>query len=141
MTYIILNVIMKATVDDFVKYDIPFQSKDYILSGAWGALTILGLIVQFRMSKGRPVLPNEAPRKKRKTRRRITQIAEVSRAPTDNRDDRLPILVNSRHENRTAFDNQTDEEQLPVLIQSNPRVPRNNDSQQYTTKRGTNVVC
>jgi hypothetical protein len=116
---------------------------DYILSGAWGALTILGLIVQFCMSKGKPVLPNEAPRKKRKrkTRPRITQIAEVSRAPIDNRDDRLPILVNSRHENRTAFDNQIDEEQLPVLIQSNPRVPRNNDSQQYTTRHGTNVVC
>ncbi|CAB3991367.1 Hypothetical predicted protein, partial [Paramuricea clavata] len=113
----------------------------YILSGAWGALTILGLIVQFRMSKGKPVLPNEAPRKKRKrkTRPRITQI--VSRAPIDNRDDRLPILVNSRHENRTAFDNQIDEEQLPVLIQSNPRVPRNNGSQQYTTRHGTNVVC
>ena len=27
MTYIILNVIMRATVDDFVEYDIPFQSK------------------------------------------------------------------------------------------------------------------
>ena len=27
MTYIILNVIMKATVDDFVQYDVPFQTK------------------------------------------------------------------------------------------------------------------
>ena len=27
MTYIILDVIMKATMDDFVEYDVPFQSK------------------------------------------------------------------------------------------------------------------
>ena len=27
MTYIVLDIVMKATVDDFVEYDVPFQSK------------------------------------------------------------------------------------------------------------------
>ena len=117
---------------------------DYILSGVWGVITILGLIVQVYMSKGKPVLPNEAPCKKRKRRPRVRntqQRTDVSRRAIDNRDDRLPILVNSRHENRAAFGSETDEEQLPILIGSNSRDRLKNEGQKQSTKYGTNVVC
>ena len=94
------------------------------------------------MSKGKPVLPNEAPRKTRKRRRppRNTQTAQAfNRGLTNNEDDRLPILVNSR--NRTTFDRENDEGQLPVLIEPNFHVPRNNEKEQHSAKHGTNVVC
>ena len=94
------------------------------------------------MSKGKPVLPNEVPRKKRK-RKKIYRNAQIAQAfnssPTNNEDDRLPILVNSR--NNTTFDRQNDEEQLPILIEPNMHVPRNNEKEQHSTKHGTNVVC
>ncbi|XP_028417725.1 transmembrane 7 superfamily member 3-like [Dendronephthya gigantea] len=146
MTYIILNVIMRATVDDFVKYDVPFQSKDYILSASWGVIAVLGLIVQFYMSKGKPVLPHEVPRKKRERERTRRQacVAAVRRSPVvNNGDDPLPVLVNSRHGNRTIFfdDFDDDHEQTPILVESRSRVPQTKGVGQYSTKYGTNVVC
>ena len=113
---------------------------DYILSGVWGSITILGLIVQFRTLKGKPVLPIEAPRKKRKRKSRVRRTG-ASRNRIDIREDRLPVLVNSEHENRVVLSPDTDEEQLPRLIESNSRVRRNNESKPHHTKHGTNVVC
>lgn len=88
------------------------------------------------------MLPNEVPRKKKKRKRiiRNAQIAQAfNRSPTNNEDDRLPILVNSR--NSTRFDRENDEGQLPILIEPNLHVPRNDEKEQNSTKHGTNVVC
>ena len=95
------------------------------------------------MLKGKPVLPSEAPRKKRRRKARVGRIprAEASRNVIDIRDDRLPILVNPGHDNRVVFGNDTDEEQLPTLIESSSRARRNNESQPPGPRHGTNVIC
>lgn len=100
-------------------------------------MAALGLIVQFYMSKGKPVLPHEAPRKKRnreRTRGRISA-AEVPRSSAvNNYDDPLPVLVTSRRGNRTIHFDESDEE-------PDSRASKTNGDGQYSTKYGTNVVC
>ena len=95
------------------------------------------------MSKGKPVLPNEAPRKKRQRRARVRSPREiqVTRQPIDNEDERMPILINTRHDNISTFENDVDDERLPVLIETNSRSHRNDEREKYSTKYGTNVVC
>ncbi|XP_013788743.1 transmembrane 7 superfamily member 3-like [Limulus polyphemus] len=59
LTYIVLNVVKRAVVEDLAlaSNNFPFQTNDVILSVAWGILTFMGMSLQLYTEFKRPPFP------------------------------------------------------------------------------------
>ena len=100
-------------------------------------LTVLGVVAQFFMCKEQDVLPSIPRKNKKKTKNIQTNRTPHSANISQNTHERhLPVLVNSRDDLNSEFDNQLEDEQLPILVHS-----RSSAIDSRRTRYGTNIVC